>query len=77
MPKTETDLFTILTVNIDNPNGKTTKQFKAAVAKLLRDKKTVQQLETYVTKKLKPFGLGASAPTIDPRTWDGFTGQTQ
>ena len=62
--QTKTDLFSILTMNVDVEN-KTPDQFKRLLQKIMRDRKTIDALETYVGRKLKPFGITVSRTNLD------------
>ena len=60
----KTDLFSILTMNVDIEN-KTPDQFKRLLQRIMRDRKTIDAIENYVGKKLKPFGLVVSRTDLD------------
>ena len=60
----KTDLFSILTMNVDIEN-KTPDQFKRLLRRVMRDRKTIDAIENYVGKKLKPFGLVVSRTDLD------------
>ena len=60
------DLFSILTINLDIEN-KTEDQFRRKLKQVMRDRKTIDAIENYVSKKLKPFGLEASRTWIDDK----------
>ena len=62
--QTKTDLFSILTMNVDVEN-KTPDQFKRLLRRVLKDRKTIDAIENYVGKKLKPFGLVVSRTDLD------------
>ena len=62
--QTKTDLFSILTMNVDVEN-KTPDQFKRLLRRIMRDRKTIDAIENYVGKKLKPFGLVVSRTDLD------------
>ena len=62
--QTKTDLFSILTMNVDIEN-KTPDQFKRLLRRVMRDRKTIDAIENYVGKKLKPFGLVVSRTDLD------------
>ena len=64
MPQQKTDLFSILTMSVDIEN-KTPEQFKRIIARMMKDRKTVDAIENYVGKKLKPFGVTVSRTMID------------
>jgi len=68
MPKQEKqDLFSIMTINLDIEN-KTEDQFRRILKRVMRDRKTIEAIETYVSRKLKPFGVVASRTWIDDKT---------
>ena len=60
----KTDLFSILTLNIDVEN-KTPEQFKKIMQRVLKKRDVVDAIENYVNKKLKPFGLTVSRFDLD------------
>lgn len=60
----KTDLFSILTMNIDVEN-KTPEQFKTIMKRILKKRDVVDAIENYVGKKLKPFGLTVSRFDLD------------
>jgi len=62
--QTKTDLFSILTMNVDVEN-KTPDQFRRLLRRVMKDRKTVDAIENYVGKKLKPFGLVVSRTDLD------------
>jgi len=62
--QTKTDLFSILTMNVDVEN-KTPDQFKRLLRRIMKDRKTIDAIENYVGKKLKPFGLVVSRTDLD------------
>lgn len=62
--QTKTDLFSILTMNIDVEN-KTPDQFKRLLRRIMKDRKTIDALESYVNRKLKPFGVVVSRTDLD------------
>ena len=64
LKQTKTDLFSILTMNVDIEN-KTPDQFKRLLRRIMRDRKTIDAIENYVGKKLKPFGLVVSRTDLD------------
>lgn len=61
------DLFAILTINLDVEN-KTEDQFRRKLRQAMKDRKTIDAIEAYVSRKLKPFGLDASRTWIDDRS---------
>ena len=62
--QTKTDLFTILTMHVDIEN-KTPDQFKRLLRRIMKDRKTIDAIETYVGRKLKPFGIVVSRTDLD------------
>ena len=62
--QTKTDLFSILTMNVDIEN-KTPDQFKRLLRRVMKDRKTIDAIEGYVGRKLKPFGITVSRTNLD------------
>lgn len=60
----KTDLYSILTLNVDVEN-KTPEQFKKIMQRVLKKREIVDAIENYVDKKLKPFGLAVSRFDLD------------
>ena len=60
----KTDLFSILTMNVDVEN-KTPEQFKKIMQRVMKKRDVIDAIENYVGKKLKPFGLTVSRFDLD------------
>ena len=60
----KTDLFSILTMNVDVEN-KTPEQFKKIMQRVMKKRDVIDAIENYVGKKLKPFGLVVSRTDLD------------
>ena len=60
----KTDLFSILTFNVDIEN-KTPDQFKKIMQRVMKKRDVIDAIENYVGKKLKPFGLTVSRFDLD------------
>ena len=51
-------------MNVDVEN-KTPDQFKRLLRRIMKDRKTIDALESYVNRKLKPFGVVVSRTDLD------------